>query len=81
MTVLFLTLAAFATAMLAMALGVMLTGRRLQGSCGGIANGSCVCKDQGIEIPEDCPRKRGNDPAPEKLFPLRRGKAAETLRN
>jgi hypothetical protein len=80
MTVLFLTLAAFATAMLAMAIGVMLTGRRLQGSCGGLATGSCVCKAEGIEIPENCPRKKGNDPAPEKLFPLRRGHTAKPLR-
>jgi uncharacterized protein len=72
MTVLFLTLAVFAIAMLAMAIGVVLTGRRLQGSCGGIANGSCVCKAEGIEIPEDCPRKKGSAPAPERLTPLRR---------
>lgn len=78
--VLLATLAVFAVAMLAMALGVMLTGRRLQGSCGGIANGSCVCKEQGIEIPEDCPRKHGSGPAPEKLFPLRRKQAAEFRR-
>jgi uncharacterized protein len=80
-TVLLSTLAVFAAVMLAMALGVMLTGRRLRGSCGGIASGSCVCKEQGIEIPEDCPRKQGHGAAGETLVPLRRGKAAETPRD
>jgi hypothetical protein len=72
MTVLFLTLAVFATAMLAMAVGVMLTGRRLQGSCGGIASGACVCKNPDA-IPEDCPRKKGGEPPAPKLAQLRRG--------
>jgi hypothetical protein len=71
MTVLFLTLAVFAIAMIAMALGVMITGRRLQGSCGGLATGSCVCKAEGV-VPEDCPRKKGNDALPEKLTSIRR---------
>jgi hypothetical protein len=79
-TVLLLTLAAFAVAMLAMALGVVLTGRRLQGSCGGLASGSCVCKAQGIEIPADCPRKKGGGVAAKPLVSLRRG-AAKTPRD
>jgi hypothetical protein len=77
MTILLLTLAVFAVAMLAMGLGVMLTGRRLRGSCGGLASGSCVCKAQGIEIPADCPRKKGGEVAPGSLVSLRRGKGAE----
>lgn len=57
MTVLLLTLGGFAMAMAAMAIGVILTGRRLQGSCGGLTSGSCVCKSRGISPPADCPRK------------------------
>jgi hypothetical protein len=58
MTVLLLTLLAFLVVMAAMAIGVMLTGRRLQGSCGGLATGSCPCKREGI-APQACPRKTG----------------------
>jgi hypothetical protein len=60
MTVLLLTLGCFAVVMIAMAIGVMVTGRRLQGSCGGLATGgACLCKAQGVEPPAQCPRKSG----------------------
>ncbi|MGD8861343.1 MAG: hypothetical protein PVI30_15145 [Myxococcales bacterium] len=37
------TLVIFAVAMFAMALGVMLGGRRLSGSCGGVPGKDCTC--------------------------------------
>ncbi len=40
------TMGAFAVIMLAMALGVMLSGKALRGSCGG-AGDSCACADTG----------------------------------
>jgi hypothetical protein len=74
-----LTLAAFALAMLLMAIGVMVTGRRLKGSCGGVGPGSdCFCKREGIN-PVNCPRKGDGDEGPPKDAPdvdpsrLRRG--------
>jgi hypothetical protein len=39
------TLLVFGLAMLAMAVGVMFTGRSLKGSCGGVGNG-CPCTDE-----------------------------------
>jgi len=57
-TTFLLTLAAFGTVILAMAVGVMFTGRRLQGSCGGTGtNCSCSadkqreCKTKGKPTP------------------------------
>ena len=41
--------------MLAMAIGVMVTGRRLRGSCGGAAG--CHCRAEGLS-PEHCERDR-----------------------
>lgn len=40
------TLAVFAVVIVAMALGVMLSGRRLSGSCGGTDGGACACSDE-----------------------------------
>lgn len=48
MVVLLLTLAVVAIAMGAMAIGVMMTGRRLKGSCGGV--GGCECERTGIPV-------------------------------
>lgn len=31
---------------LAMAVGVMFTGREIKGSCGGLNGGDCACKDR-----------------------------------
>lgn len=50
-----LTLLVFVIAMAGMAVGVMISGRRLQGSCGGEGGGACLCKP-GSE-PRDCPKK------------------------
>ena len=48
------TLVLFAIVMCAMALGVMVTGRSLKGSCGG-ATGACPCSD---EERTACPKRR-----------------------
>jgi hypothetical protein len=50
METLILTFGLFAVIVLAMAVGVMLTGRSLRGSCGGT---SCVCKAEGKD-PGSC---------------------------
>lgn len=54
MALFFITLGAMLLAVLAMSVGVMLTGRRLKGSCGGLASGSCACKEQGVEPGQGC---------------------------
>lgn len=51
------TLTVMLVAVLGMSLGVVLTGRRLRGSCGGLTSGSCACKEQGLET---CTRKTSN---------------------
>lgn len=48
MLVIVLTIAIMAIAMIAMAIGVMVSGRRLKGSCGGV--GGCECERSGIPI-------------------------------
>jgi hypothetical protein len=58
MTTFLLSLLCFALVMGGMAIGVMITGRRLRGSCGGMASGACVCKAERLQ-PQDCPRRRG----------------------
>ena len=50
METLLLTFGLFVVIVLVMAVGVMLTGRSLRGSCGGA---SCVCKAEGRE-PGSC---------------------------
>jgi hypothetical protein len=50
METLILTFGLFVVIVLAMAVGVMLTGRSLRGSCGGP---SCVCKAEGKD-PGSC---------------------------
>ncbi len=55
MVVLFLTLLIVALVMLAMAIGVMFSGRRLQGSCGGVGSGDCACEASGKPV---CEAKR-----------------------
>jgi hypothetical protein len=49
-----LTFVLIALIMLAMAVGVMITGRRLRGSCGGA---DCHCRAEGLS-PENCERKQ-----------------------
>jgi len=51
-----LTLAGFVFALAAMAVGVIVSGRRLRGSCGGVASDACACKRAGT-LPAACPRK------------------------
>ncbi|MCP4202672.1 MAG: hypothetical protein GY769_12145 [bacterium] len=53
MITLLLTLALVALAMLAMAVGLMMTGRRLRGSCGGA---DCHCLAEGAD-PATCERE------------------------
>jgi len=43
MTTFIFTLALFAFAMVAMAAGVILSNRELQGSCGGVGSEDCLC--------------------------------------
>ncbi len=57
MAIFFITLGIMLFAVLAMSVGVMLTGRRLKGSCGGLSSGSCACKEQGLDPGEACPSK------------------------
>ncbi len=40
------TLVVFGVVIAAMAIGVMFTGRRLSGSCGGTGGGACVCSEE-----------------------------------
>ena len=51
------TLLVFAIVMVAMAAGVMLSGRRLKGSCGGTGTG-CPCTD---EERQACAARRDRD--------------------
>ena len=44
MTTLVLTIAFMGICMLAMAVGVILTGKRLSGSCGGPGSDDCLCE-------------------------------------
>jgi hypothetical protein len=55
MTTLLLSFALFGSAMLLMAVGVIVVGKRLRGSCGGV--GKCECTDDGIP-PESCTRSQ-----------------------
>ena len=48
MMTLALTLVIFLGAVLLLAGIAVLTGRVLKGSCGGVANQSCVCTDKGL---------------------------------
>lgn len=49
---LLVTIAAVAILMGAMAIGVMVTGRRLRGSCGGVGSGDCACDAAGVPLSE-----------------------------
>ena len=58
MELFYLTLVFFALTMFLMALGVMISGRRLKGSCGGVG-GECPCADSGT--PGACKTGIGDD--------------------
>ncbi len=47
---LIVTVVALAVIMGAMAIGVMVSGRRLQGSCGGAGSGDCACDAAGVPL-------------------------------
>lgn len=55
MNVVLLTIGFFAIAMLAMATGVVLSDRRLRGSCGGVGGDDCLCE---IEKRRACHEKK-----------------------
>ena len=55
MTTLALTFGLMLLAVLGMALGVIVSGRRLSGSCGGIGGPDCACDRAGR--PRDCEQK------------------------
>ena len=53
--VLLVTIAAIALMMCMMAIGVIVGGRRLRGSCGGVGGEDCVCDENGRPIvASDC---------------------------
>ena len=58
-TTLMLTIAVIAMLMFAMSLGVMISNRELQGSCGGVGN-SCACDEAGEPV---CDAKKVADAA------------------
>ncbi len=47
MIVFVLTLVIVILVALAMSIGVIINGRRLQGSCGGVGSGDCACEAAG----------------------------------
>ncbi len=55
MMMLVLTALVLGIVMLAMAIGVMVSGRRLRGSCGGVGSGDCACEAAGKPV---CDAKR-----------------------
>jgi len=57
MQTLFFTFAVVALLMLAMSVGVIMTGRRLRGSCGGVGS-DCACEKEGIPRAQDCPLRK-----------------------
>ncbi len=58
MLVVLLTVAVIAIAMGAMAIGVIMTGRRLKGSCGGVGD-ACACDRAGIPVSQRACTKAG----------------------
>ena len=53
--VLLVTIVAIAVMMCMMAVGVIIGGRRLRGSCGGVGGEDCVCDENGHPIVDpDC---------------------------
>jgi hypothetical protein len=71
MLTVFVTVAALALIMGAMAIGVMITGRRLQGSCGGVGSGDCACEAAGVP-PEQRACVSANAAQREELVELKR---------
>ncbi len=71
MLVALLTLAVLAVVMGAMAVGVILSGRTLRGSCGGVGSGDCACDAAGVPLDQRACQARGlmrdTDDAPVQL--------------
>lgn len=65
MMVALLTLVVVALAMSAMAIGVMLSGKTLRGSCGGVGSGHCPCDSAGVPLDQRACQRRGVTPAHE----------------
>ena len=74
MTTIILGVATMATAMSAMAVGVIFSDRKLKGSCGGAGSGDCLCeiekrrachllKQRGLNLPSAVPGGTIIDPA------------------
>lgn len=72
MMVLLLTIACIAVAMTAMALGGILAGKRLRGSCGGVGNENCACERDGVARPSSCPRRQALPAQSQPLTTVRR---------
>jgi len=61
MLIVVLTVVVIALAMGAMAIGVIVSGRRLRGSCGGVGE-ACACDQAGVppdQRASSCPRASG----------------------
>jgi len=71
MIVFVLCLAAVAIVMGLMAVGVVMSGRSLRGSCGGVGSGDCACDAAGVPMDERACQARGimreEDDAPVQL--------------
>jgi hypothetical protein len=72
MIVFVLCLAAVAIVMGIMAVGVIMSGRSLRGSCGGVGSGDCACDAAGVPMDQRACQARGmmrgeDDDAPVQL--------------
>jgi hypothetical protein len=59
MIVFILCLAAVAIVMGIMAVGVIMSGRSLRGSCGGVGSGDCACDAAGMPLDQRACQARG----------------------
>ena len=71
------TFAVMLTAVAAMALGVMFTGRRLQGSCGGVGGADCICDREGR--PRECEKSSSNGEPPLAQLPTSKSSASSSV--
>lgn len=68
MQLLLLTVATVSALMAIMAVGVVLTGKELRGSCGGVAGKFCLCDAEGR--PRECEQGKAKPPEAPDLVPL-----------
>ena len=66
------TVVAVAVLMAAMAIGVMVSGRRLQGSCGGVGSGDCACEAAGVPPEQRACTSAGTASPADELVSLKR---------